>query len=331
MPNLISYGKQSIDKNDEKNVLKALRSDFITQGPLVEKFEDTLKKYFNSKYSIAVTNGSAALFLIGKILGWKKGDLIAVPPITFISSVNSIEHCNAKPIFVDITMTDYCMDHKKLEKVLKNDRRKKIKAAIITDYGGQPANWKEFYKLKKKYRITLINDNCHSIGSTINADRGYAAKYADLVSLSFHPVKAITTGEGGAILTNFLSYAKMAKKLRSHGIEHEKNKYWQYKVKELGYNFRLPDFNCAFKLIDGDLLRSLNLVATGMNYSTEVTSKLLEVTRNIKYINIEYNINNKKKSIFIIIRDTIHRFLFIIYLAIRMFLIKLNFIYVKKK
>ena len=120
----ISYGKQHIDNSDIRNVNKVLKSDFLTQGPLVKKFEDTLKKKLNSRYCSVVNNGSSALLTIGKILEWKKGDLIAVPPITFLSSVNTIEHCGAKPIFIDISLNDYCMDPDLLESELKKDKKK---------------------------------------------------------------------------------------------------------------------------------------------------------------------------------------------------------------
>ena len=127
---MINYGRQYIDNTDIKEVTKVLKSDYLTQGPLVKKFEKELSKKFKSKYASVVSNGSAALFLIGKILKWKKGDLVAVPPITFISSVNSIEHCGASPLFVDISLRNYCMDPIKLEEALKKDKKKKIKAAI---------------------------------------------------------------------------------------------------------------------------------------------------------------------------------------------------------
>ena len=245
---IISYGKQSIDKQDISQVVKSLKSDFLTQGPLVKQFEKELAKNFKCKFSTVLSNGSAALHLIGKILGWKSGDVIAVPPITFISSVNSIEHCGAKPIFIDINLEDYCMDPIKLENALMRDKQKKIKAAIITDYGGQPAQWEKFYRLKKKYKIILINDNCHAMGSSIMSDKGYAVKYADFATLSFHPVKAITTGEGGAILTNNKKMNEKATLLRQHGIIRNNKKYWDYKVTSLGYNYRLPDLNCALGL-----------------------------------------------------------------------------------
>jgi len=241
----ISYGKQSIDSQDIKRVIKSLKSNYLTQGPAVKEFEKKLSKNFKCKFSTVVSNGSAALYLIGKILGWKAGDVIAVPPITFISSVNSVEHCGAKPLFIDINLNDYCMDPIKLEKELVRDKKKKIKAAVITDFGGQPAQWEKFYALKKKYKIILINDNCHAMGSSIKLDKGYATKYADFATLSFHPVKAITTGEGGAILTNNKKMNEKATLLREHGIVRKNGRHWDYKVFNLGYNFRLPDLNCA--------------------------------------------------------------------------------------
>jgi len=241
----ISYGKQSIDSQDIKRVIKSLKSNYLTQGPAVKEFEKKLSKNFKCKFSTVVSNGSAALYLIGKILGWKAGDVIAVPPITFISSVNSVEHCGAKPLFIDINLNDYCMDPIKLEKELVRDKKKRIKAAVITDFGGQPAQWEKFYALKKKYKIILINDNCHAMGSSIKLDKGYATKYADFATLSFHPVKAITTGEGGAILTNNKKMNEKAALLREHGIVRKNGRHWDYKVLNLGYNFRLPDLNCA--------------------------------------------------------------------------------------
>ena len=244
----ISYGKQSINNSDIKSVVKILKSNYLTQGPTVEKFEFELRRKLKTKYSTVLINGSAALLLVAKILNWKKGDVIAVSPITFLSQINAIEHSNAMPLFVDISMQDYCMDPEKLELELKKDKSKKIKAAIITDYGGQPAQWEKFYNLKKKYKIKLINDNCHALGSAINNNYGYATRYADFATLSFHPVKAITTGEGGAILTNNKKFDAKAKILRSHGIIRNKKKFWIYKMVDLGFNFRLPDINCALGL-----------------------------------------------------------------------------------
>ena len=247
---IIGYGRQNINNQDLNSVKKVLKSNYLTQGPVVEAFETALKKYFSSKHAITVSNGSAALHLIGKTLGWKKNDIVIVPPITFISSVNSILHCGATPMFIDINMDDYSIDLFKLEKALKQNRNKKIKAVIVTDYAGHPSDWKKLNELKKKYKINLINDNCHAIGASIDGNKGYASKYADFVSLSFHPVKTITTGEGGAVLTNNKDYARKIRLLRSHGIERnkklsDKNGHWYYKMIVLGFNYRLTDIQAA--------------------------------------------------------------------------------------
>tara|TARA_X000000950_G_scaffold29994_1_gene32447 strand:+ start:1891 stop:3033 length:1143 start_codon:yes stop_codon:yes gene_type:complete len=282
---LISYGKQNIDSADIKNVNSVLKSDFLTQGPIIKQFETLLKKKLKSKYCSVVNNGSSALLTIGKILQWKKGDLIAVPPITFLSSVNTIEHCGAKPIFIDINLNDYCMDPDILEAELKKDKKRKIKAAIVVDYAGQPAQWKKFLKLKKKYNIKLVNDNCHALGSSYKNDTGYAVKYADLVSLSFHPVKAITTGEGGAILTNNSVYDKKAKLIRSHGIIRKK-KHWEYKMNLLGYNFRLPDINCALGISQ---IKKLNIFLNKR-------SKIAKFYDQIFSKNIKFKLRKKTKD-----------------------------------
>ena len=217
---MISYGRQSINDNDIKSVTKVLKSDFLTQGPVVKQFEQNLSNFFKCKHAIAVSSGTAALNLISQVLGWKKNDIIIASPITFISSSNCILHAGATPHFVDINMDDFSIDLNKLEKEIITllKKRKNLKAVVVTDFAGHPSNWIELNRLKKKYKFKLINDNCHSMGSSINNDYGYAVKYADLVSLSFHPVKNITTGEGGAILTNNNKYSKILKYLRSHGV-----------------------------------------------------------------------------------------------------------------
>ena len=246
---MISYGKQSINHQDIASVTKVLKSNFLTQGPSVIKFEKDLKKYFKCKNAIAVSSGTAALNLIAKVLNWKKNDLIVVSPITFLSSANCILESKAKPHFVDINMNDYSIDLDKLEKELIKFK-KKIKAVIITDYAGHPADWQRLHKLKKKYNFILINDNCHSMGSSIKENLGYASQFADFVSLSFHPVKNFTTGEGGAILTNNNKMSALLKSLRSHGVIRnsilsKKFGPWYYEMREFGNNYRLSDIHAA--------------------------------------------------------------------------------------
>lgn len=249
---MITYGKQSINNEDIVNVKKILKSTHLTQGPTIQKFENQLKKKFKSNFAFTTSSGTSALHLIGRALNWKKGDIIIVSPITFLASVNSVLYCGATPKFVDINLEDYTLDLKKLEDLLIRYKNigKKVKAVIVTDYAGHPANWVKLSRLKRKYKFKLVNDNCHAIGASIDKDRGYAVKFADLVSLSFHPVKHITTAEGGAILTNNKSYADKILLLRSHGVKRPKKKLdnigpWYQEMIDLGYNYRLSDVQAA--------------------------------------------------------------------------------------
>lgn len=247
---MISYNSPLISKNDIREVTKVLKSKWITQGKFINKFENNLKLKFKSKYVVALSSGTAALHLAAITLGWKKNDIILLSPITFLATANSVLYTGASIDFVDINIKNYNIDLMLLEKKIKilKKNKKKIKAVIATDYAGQPCDWKKLKKLSIQYRFKLINDNCHCIGSKYYKDVSYACKYADIVVHSYHAVKNITTGEGGAILTNNYSYYKKIKMLRSHGIDKAK-KYsknpWFYKIEHLGYNYRITDFQCA--------------------------------------------------------------------------------------
>ena len=250
---MINYGKQYIDNNDIQAVIKILKSNWLTQGPQVENFERALKLKFGGKYCAVVSNGTAALHLAGLALGWKKTDIILTTPISFLASSNSILYSNARPDFVDIDNVTYNIDINKLEKKIRqlNFKSKKVKAVIATDFAGNPCDWKSLKEIATKYRIKLINDNCHAIGATYNNDQKYAVKYADIVTHSYHPVKNITTGEGGAIFTNDKKIFDKIKVLRSHGVVREQKKFllnhgpWYHEMHELGYNYRITDFQCA--------------------------------------------------------------------------------------
>lgn len=246
---MINYGRQSINKEDIQAVVKALKSNFLTQGPNVMNFEKKLSKYFNTKFALVVSSGTSALNIAAKIFGWKKSDIIFLSPITFLASANCVENTGATPKFVDINLEDYSIDLNKLEHQLKK-YKKKTKALIITDYAGHPSDWPKISKLKKKYNFKVINDNCHAMGAKIKGDKGYASKYADISILSFHPVKAITTGEGGAILTNNFRYFKVAKELRSHGVVKDPKQIkkvgnWYYEMRSLGENARMSEIHAS--------------------------------------------------------------------------------------
>jgi len=249
---MISYGRQYLDKTDISSVAKTLKSNLITQGPQVKKFEKILKKKFGSKYCAVVSSGTAALHLAAISLGWKSGDIILTTPISFLATSNCILYTNATPYFIDISETNYNIDVIKLERKidLLKKKKKRIKAIIATDFAGQPCNWKKLKLISKKHNLTLINDNCHAIGASYLNNKNYAIKYADLVTHSYHPVKHFTTGEGGAVFTNNYEIHKKIILLRSHGVSREANKLnrngsWYYEMNELGYNYRITDFQCS--------------------------------------------------------------------------------------
>ncbi len=250
---MISYGKQTIDQEDIDSILEVLRSDWLTQGPGVDKFEMDLRNYFGANFTSAVSNGTAALHLAGKALSWNQDDIVITTPITFLSTANSIVHNGSRPDFVDICPKSYTIDPNQVEEKVKIYRSagKHIKAVIGVDYAGHPCDWSSLRQIADKYELQLINDNCHALGASYLGDKQYAVKYADLVTQSYHPVKHITTGEGGAILTNDLQLDDKIKLLRTHGMTKNPEKIeksdgpWFYEMQVLGFNYRITDFQCA--------------------------------------------------------------------------------------
>ncbi len=263
-----SYGKQTIDDADIQSVVKTLKSDWLTQGPTIQKFEQALNEKFGSKYGSAVANGTAGLHLIAMALGWKKDDIVITSPITFLASANCAVYVGATPDFADINELTYTIDPNELEWKLKqySIRNRKVKAVVAVDYAGHPCDWDALRSLQNKYGFQLVNDYCHAPGAEYKNDLQYAAKYADAVNMSFHPVKHFTTGEGGAVLSNDESLDYRIKTLRSHGMTKdesilEKNDGpWYYEMHEVGFNYRITDFQCALgisqlKKIDRSILR----------------------------------------------------------------------------
>jgi len=256
MSKLYSYGKQTIEKDDIDAVTEVLKSDWLTQGPKIPEFEEKLSKKFNAKFVSAVANGTAGLHLIGMALGWKENDIIITSPITFLASANCILYSGATPDFVDINPVTYTLDLQKLEEkiLIYKENKKAVKAVIAVDYAGLPCDWKKLRELADKYEFQLVNDNCHALGAEYENDPCYAVKFADVVNLSFHPVKHLTTGEGGAVLTNDEKVDEKIKILRTHGITKD-SKYlekndgpWYYEMHQLGFNYRITDFQCALGL-----------------------------------------------------------------------------------
>ncbi len=272
---MINYGKHFIDKNDIKSVISVLKSNFLTQGPKIQEFEDALKFFFGAKYVACTSSGTASLHLCGLALKWTKKDLIVASPLTFVATTNAALYLGAKVDLVDIDKETYNIDVNKLKIKLDElkKKRKKIHTLIVTDYAGQPSDWPQLKKLSKKYDFKLINDNCHAIGAKISKDQKYAVKYADLVCHSYHPVKNITTGEGGSILTNNKQLYDKIKILRSHGIIRNVRKPWKYSINQLGYNYRLTDIQSALGISQ---LKKLNLFIKRRNEIAKIYSDKLK-------------------------------------------------------
>ena len=254
---MISYGKQSIDQTDIDAVVEVLKSDWLTQGPAVRTFENDLQNYFGAKHTCVVSNGTAALHLAGLALGWQPGDIVLTTPLTFLATANSIVYSGATPDFVDIDVDTYTIDSNLVEEKVNDYREKgeKVKAVIGVDFAGHPCDWKALREIADKYELQLVNDNCHALGATYFEDKQYAVKYADLVTQSYHPVKHLTTGEGGAVLTNNSKLDEKVRRLRTHGMTKDNSKFsiqnpslnepWYYEMHEVGFNYRITDFQCA--------------------------------------------------------------------------------------
>lgn len=242
---VISYSKQTIDNDDIKAVNIVLRSAFLTQGPTVFQFENLLKKVTGSKFCIAVNSGTAALHLTCLSIGLKKDDEVITSPLSFVATSNSVLYCGAKPIFADIDEYGLLSPKEAVKKITK-----KTKAIITVDYAGIPSHLSELKKICQKHNLYLIEDAAHSLGATYR--KSTIGSIADLTCFSFHPVKTITTGEGGAVTTDDNKLYKKLKVLKTHGITKYKNDFyyepdgpWYYEMHYLGYNYRITDFQAA--------------------------------------------------------------------------------------
>ena len=211
MKNIISYGKQFIDKKDVDLVKKSLNSDYLTTGPLTNLFERKFEKKFKVKHAISCSNGTAALHLDLLAIGLKKGDTVILPVVNFIASTNLSYILGAKIYFADIDKNTGQMSPENLINCIKQNKIKKIKAVITMYNGGSPNNAKKFFSLKKIYKFFLIEDACHALGAKYSIKKNEyvgSCKYSDLATFSFHPIKSITTGEGGMVTTKNSNFSK---------------------------------------------------------------------------------------------------------------------------
>lgn len=252
----IPYGKQSVTQEDIDSVIEVLQSDFLTQGPTIAEFEKKFALYVESEFAVAVSNGTAALHLSAMALDIKSGDKVITTPLTFAASANCVLYCGGEIDFVDIDPQTYLMDLEKLETKLGATPDGTYKGIIPVDFAGYPSDMERLRAIADKYNLWIIEDACHAPGGTFTNSKGIEHKcgngfYADLQVFSFHPVKHITTGEGGMITTNNKELYDRISLLRTHGItknpEHLKENHggWYYEMQELGYNYRLSDLHAA--------------------------------------------------------------------------------------
>jgi UDP-4-amino-4,6-dideoxy-N-acetyl-beta-L-altrosamine transaminase len=242
----IPYGHQWIDKNDIKEVTKVLCSDWVTQGPKVKEFEDALCKYTGAKYAVAVSSGTAALHIACLAAGISKNDEVITSPITFVASANCVLYCGGRPVFADIEEDTANISPQKVERQVT----KKTKAIIPVHFAGHPCDLKEIQRIAKKHNLFVIEDAAHALGAQYHGQRIGFGKYSDMTIFSFHPVKSITTGEGGAVLTNNQNFYKKLLMLRTHGITKrdllcQVRGEWYYEMQTLGYNYRITDIQAA--------------------------------------------------------------------------------------
>ncbi|MBA4321040.1 MAG: UDP-4-amino-4,6-dideoxy-N-acetyl-beta-L-altrosamine transaminase [Flavobacterium sp.] len=240
---IISYGRQWVDDKDIKEVVKVLKSEWLTQGPKIEEFEKAVAKYCGAKYGVAVSSGTAALHAAYSVAGVKLGDEVITTPLTFVATSNMLYFCGAKPVFVDIKSDTLNIN----PELVEGHITPKTKAIVPVDFAGHPCDYDKILKIAKDNNLLVIEDACHALGAEYRGRK--IGSFSDMTILSFHPVKHITTGEGGMILTNNKDFYEKLKVFRHHGIikKPEKGK-WYYEIENLGYNYRLTDFQCALGL-----------------------------------------------------------------------------------
>ncbi len=254
---MIPYGRQNIDKNDIEAVVKILKSDFITQGPTTPKFEKEISKVTNSKYACAVNSATSALHIACLSLNIGKNDIVWTSPISFVASSNCALYCEATVDFVDIDKTSYNISIESLKnKLIEAEKKGQLPKAIVAVHlSGQSCEMKTIKKLSKKYGFKIIEDASHAIGGKYLGEPIGNCKYSDITVFSFHPVKIITTSEGGICTTNDPNlYSKLCR-YRSHGVTRHPEEMinkpdgpWYYEQLDLGYNFRLNDLMSALGL-----------------------------------------------------------------------------------
>ena len=291
---IIPYGRQYIDHKDIKSVSKVLNSELITTGSQVDKFENKIKKYLNCKYSFTCNRVTSALFLAFKSINIKKNDIIIMPAINFVASYNVAKQLNAKIFLADVDKETGQMLPRNVIDICKKFKIKRVKAVVTMYNGGYPLNAEKFKKLKDIYNCFIIEDACHALGASYkignkNIKVG-SCFHSDISTFSLHPLKTITTGEGGIVTTNSKKIAEKVKKIRSLGIEKNLDKHWEYNVKYVGFNFRLSDFQCALGL------SQLNKIFKFITHRKKIFLNYQRLLSKLKEINLPTQLKNYTSS-----------------------------------
>jgi perosamine synthetase len=252
----LPYGHQWVDDKDIAAVSEALKGDWITQGPKVQEFEEKLAAYCGARYGVAVASGTAALHAACAVAGISTGDEVITTPLTFAASANAIVHCHGRPIFADIREDTLNISPAEVENRLSPATR----AIVTVDLAGFPSDLDDIMSIARDRDLIVIEDACHTLGAEYKGRK--IGTLADMTVFSFHPVKHITTGEGGMVLTNNAEYYEKLKVLRHHGIlkNEPQEGAWFYQIESAGYNFRITDFQCALGIsqlekLDGFIAR----------------------------------------------------------------------------
>lgn len=250
----IPYGRQWLDDHDIKAVVAALKSNWLTQGPAVAKFEQVVADYCGARYAVAVSNGTAALHLAALAAGFGPGDEVITSPITFVASANCVLYAGARPVFADIDPSTYCLDPEQVRSKLTPE----TKGLIPVHFAGQPCDMAKLSAIARERGLMVIEDAAHAIGASYEVDgqthRIGSCAHSDMTIFSFHPVKHVTTGEGGMVTTNDPELYRKLLQLRTHGITRDPDLLerndgpWYYEMQELGFNYRLTDFQCTLGL-----------------------------------------------------------------------------------
>ncbi|WP_270595410.1 MULTISPECIES: UDP-4-amino-4,6-dideoxy-N-acetyl-beta-L-altrosamine transaminase [Butyricimonas] len=294
---VIPYGRQYITDEDIQVVVETLRSDYLTQGPKITEFEHAFAKYVGVEHAVAVNNATAGLHLAACALGIKPGDKVIVTPMTFAASANCVRYCGGEVVFCDIDKETYLMDVVKLRQLLVENPKGTFKGIIPVDFAGYPQNLEELKEIADEYGLWILEDACHAPGGYFvdrSGERQYCGngRFANAGVFSFHPVKHIATGEGGMVTTNDEELYKKLCLYRTHGITkdvallHENHGGWYYEMQELGFNYRMTDFQAALGV------SQLSRANTGLSRRQEIANRYDEAFQDIQGIKIPYRAGN---------------------------------------